>query len=196
VEYPLKLLAGYRGRFLQCGACQSCDAPTESARDEGPWQLVCCWTHLRRRFAKRFENAGSPIAGEMLRRIALLYPIEKTVRGKQAALRLAARREHPAPIIAARKPWPEAQLARIPQQSRLAEDIRHTLAHWPGLIRFLHDGSLELDTNPVENRIRPIALTRKTARFAGNQIGAENRAMRASPVATCKMSGVNPLCRA
>jgi hypothetical protein len=124
----------------------------------------------------------------MLRRIALLYPIEKTVRGKQAALRLAARREHPAPIIAARKPWPEAQLARIPQQSRLAEDIRHTLAHWPGLIRFLHDGSLELDTNPVENRIGPIALTRKMrssqARRSAPRTGP--CAPRRSPHARCR----------
>ncbi|AMY72159.1 insertion sequence transposase protein (plasmid) [Frigidibacter mobilis] len=98
-----------------------------------------------------------------------------------------------APIIAALKPWLEAQLSRIPQKSQLAEDIRYTLAHWPGLIRFLDDGTLELDTNPVENQIRPIALTRKNALFAGNEVGAENWAMLASLVATCKMSGVNPI---
>ena len=74
-----------------------------------------------------------------------------------------------------------------------AEDIRYTLAHWPGLIRFLDDGTLELDTNPVENQIRPIALTRKNALFAGNEVGAENWAMLASLVATCKMAGVNPV---
>ncbi|AMY72239.1 insertion sequence transposase protein (plasmid) [Frigidibacter mobilis] len=134
-----------------------------------------------------------PIAEEMLRQIALLYQIEKTVRGQDAAVRLAARRENAAPIIAALKPWLEAQLSRIPQKSQLAEDIRYTLAHWPGLIRFLDDGTLELDTNPVENQIRPIALTRKNALFAGNEVGAENWAMLASLVATCKMSGVNPI---
>jgi hypothetical protein len=149
--------------------------------------------HVRRRFVKRFESDGSPIAEEMLRQIALLYQIEKSVRGKEAAVRLAARREHSAPIIAALKPWLEAQLSRIPQKSQLAEDIRYTLAHWPGLIRFLDDGMLELDTNPVENQIRPIALTRKNALFAGNEIGAENWAMLASLVATCKMSDVNPV---
>ena len=46
---------------------------------------------------------------------------------------------------------------------------------------------LELDTNPVENQIRPIALTSKHALFAGNEIGAENWAMLASLIATCKM---------
>jgi hypothetical protein len=67
----------------------------------------------------------------MLRQIALLYQIEKTVRGKDAEVRLVARREHSAPIIAALKPWLEDQLSRIPQKSQLAEDIRYTLAHWP-----------------------------------------------------------------
>ena len=41
--------------------------------------------------------------------------------------------------------------------------------------------------------IRPIALTRKNALFAGNEVGAENWAMLASLVATCKMAGVNPV---
>ena len=192
-EHPLKFLGGYRGRFLQCDAYQSYNAMTGMERDAGPWQLVYCWTHVRRRFVKRFENEGSPIAEEMLRQIALLYQVEKTVRGKDPALRLAARRDHSAPVIAALKPWLEAKLSRIAQKSQLAEDIRYTLAHWPGLIRFLEDGTLELDTNPVENQIRPIALTRKNALFAGNETGAENWAMLASLVATCKMSSVNPV---
>ncbi|TGN68718.1 IS66 family transposase [Paracoccus liaowanqingii] len=192
-EHPLRFLAGYRGRFLQCDAYQSYNALTEVARDSGPWQLVYCWTHVRRRFVKRFEGEGSPIAEEMLRQIALLYQIEKTVRGQAPADRLAVRSAQAAPIIAALKPWLETQLSRIPQKSMLAEDIRYTLGHWPGLIRFLDDGTLELDTNPVENQIRPIALTRKNALFAGNEVGAENWAMLASLVATCKMAGVNPV---
>ena len=166
---------------------------TGMERDAGPWQRVCCQTHVRHRFVKRFENEGSPIAEEMLRQIALLYQVEKAVRGKDPALRLAARRDCSAPVIAALKPWLEAKLSRIPQKSQLAEDIRYTLAHWSGLIRFLQDGTLELDTNPVENQIRPIALTRKNALFAGNETGAKNWAMLASLVATCKMSSVNPV---
>ena len=69
-EHPLKFLAGSRGRFLQCDACQSYDALTEIERDTGPWQLAYCRTHVRRRFVKRFENDRCPIAEEMLRQIA------------------------------------------------------------------------------------------------------------------------------
>jgi len=46
----------------------------------------------------------------------------------------------------------------ISSGSTLAEDIRYALNHWPGLTRFLDDGRLELDTNPVENAILSTAL--------------------------------------
>jgi hypothetical protein len=81
----------------------------------------------------------------------------------------------------------------ISSGSSLAEDIRYALNHWQGLTRFLEDGRLELDTNPVENAIRPICLTRKNALFAGHEIGAENWALLASIVATCKLNDVNPV---
>ena len=192
-EHPLKFLAGYEGTYLQCDGYAAYNAMAGIDRSNRSWQLVHCWTHVRRRFVKRFENDKSPIAEEMLRRVAALYQVEEGVRGKPPGLRLAARREHTAPIVTALKPWLEAQLSRISGKSRLAEDIRYTLSLWPGLIRFLDDGRLELDTNPVENQIRPIALTRKNALFAGNETGAENWAMLASLVATCKMSSVNPV---
>lgn len=38
-----------------------------------------------------------------------------------------------------------------------------------------------------------MALTRKNALFAGHEVGAENWALLASLVATCKMSDVNPV---
>jgi hypothetical protein len=59
--------------------------------------------------------------------------------------------------------------------------------------RFLEDGRLELDTNPVENQIRKIALTRKNALFAGHEVGAENWALLASLIANCKMGNVDPV---
>ena len=68
-----------------------------------------------------------------------------------------------------------------PISAACAEDIRYTLGLWPGLIRFLEDGTLEPDTNPIENEIRPVALTKKNALFAGNKIGAENVTIRRGP---------------
>lgn len=191
--YAEAFLQGYRGRFLQCDGYEGYDRLTRIQRAEGPWTLVHCWSHLRRRFVKLVRNQKSPIAEAAVWQIATLYAVEATVRGMPSEVRLAARREHSAPIAAALKTWFEKQLSMIPSGSQLATDIRYALAHWTGLTRFLEDGRLELDTNPVENAIRPIALTRKNALFAGHEVGAENWALLASIVATCKLSDVNPV---
>lgn len=81
----------------------------------------------------------------------------------------------------------------ISSGSTFATDIRYALGHWDGLTRFREDGRLELDTNPVENAIRPVALTRKNALFVGHEDGAENWALLASILATCKLAEVNPV---
>lgn len=81
------------------------------------------------------------------------------VRGASPDIRLAARKEHSLPIVKTLKPLFEKQLSMISSGSTLAEDIRYALYHWQGLTRFLEDGRLELDTNPVENAIRPVCLT-------------------------------------
>ena len=57
---------------------------------------------------------------------------------------------------------------------------------------FLEDGRVELDTNTVERAIRPIALGRKNALFAGSDGGARHWAIVASLVATAKLNGVEP----
>lgn len=191
--YAEKFLEGFRGRFLQCDGYEGYDRLTRVQRPEGPWTLVHCWSHLRRRFVKLVRNTKSPIAEAALRQIAALYAVEATVRGERPADRLAARKRHSAPIVEALKPWFEKQLSLISSSSTLAGDIRYALSHWTGLTRFLEDGRLELDTNPVENAIRPVALTRKNALFAGHEVGAENWALLASIVATCKLNGVNPV---
>jgi transposase len=89
--------------------------------------------------------------------------------------------------------WLSVQLERVSGRSNLAEAIRYALRHWRGLVLFLEDGRLELDTNTVERAIRPIALGRKNALFAGSDGGAHHWAMVASLVATAKLNGVEPL---
>lgn len=63
--------------------------------------------------------------------------------------------------------WLEEQLGKLPRNSETAEAIRYGLSHCDGLSRFLADGRIEIDTTTVERSIRPIALNRKNAPFAG-----------------------------
>ncbi len=77
-------------------------------------------------------------------------------------------------LIADLEPWLREKLGLISQKSKLAEAIRYALARWEGLTRFLDDGRIEIDPNTVERSIRPIALSRKNALFAGSDGGGED----------------------
>jgi hypothetical protein len=75
----------------------------------------------------------------------------------------------------------------------LAEAIRYALARWPALTRFLDDGRIELDNNPVEPVIRPVALGRKNHLFAGSDGGGVRWATVCSLITTAKLNNVEPL---
>jgi len=97
-----------------------------------------------------------------------------------------------APRVQALEPWLRAKLEMISQKSKLADAIRYALTRWDGLTRFLDDGRIEIDSNVVERSIRPIALNRKNALFAGSDGGAEHWAVLASLIETCKLNQVDP----
>jgi hypothetical protein len=71
--------------------------------------------------------------------------------------------------------------------------IRYALSRLDGLTRFIDDGRIELDNSTVERSIRPIALNRKNALFAGSDGGAEHWATIASLIETCKLNDVDAL---
>ncbi|MYF88775.1 MAG: IS66 family transposase [Boseongicola sp. SB0676_bin_33] len=77
-------------------------------------------------------------------------------------------------------------------RSRLGEKLAYFANHWDGLLVFLHDGRVEMDTNFVENRIRPLKLTKKNGLFAGHDEGTVSWARAATLIETCKMNGVEP----
>jgi transposase len=189
--HGLKLLESYRG-IVQCDGYAAYKTIADDARIGDAITLAFCWVHLRRQFFDIAKGGSAPIASEALERIAALYAIEKTIRGKSADERRAVRQEKSKPLVLALKIWLEQQLARVSTKSVIAEVIRYGLNHWDGLVRFLDDGRIELDTNIVERSIRPIVLNRKNALFAGHDQGAENWAAIASLVETCKLYGVDP----
>ena len=189
--HALKLLETYRG-IVQCDGYAAYKNIADDARAGDAITLAFCWAHLRRKFFDIAKGGSAPIASEALERIAALYAIEKTIRGRSADVRRAVRQEKSKPLVLALKIWLDEQLARVSAKSVIAEAIRYGLNHWDGLTRFLEDGRIELDTNIVERGMRPIALNRKNALFAGHDQGAENWAAIASLVETCKLHGVDP----
>ena len=128
-------------------------------------------------------------AAEAIRRIAELYAVEAEIRGLAAEQRHPGRQQKSRPIV---KSWLEEQLRRIPGRGSLAEAIRYMLSRWQSLTLFLDDGRVELDTNTIERAIRPIALGRKNALFAGSDGGARSWAIIASLIQTAKLNQVEP----
>ena len=151
--HGLKLLDNYAG-VVQCDGYAAYKTIAAKAPD-GRITLAFCWSHLRRRF---FDHAKgeAPIAREALEKIAALYAIERTIRGASADERRRVRQEKSKPLVMAFRPWLEHQLARVSGKSGIADELRYGLNHWEGLVRFLDDGRIELDTNIVERGIRPI----------------------------------------
>jgi transposase len=185
-EYLEKLLANYRG-IVQCdGYAPYKKLPADRIT------VAFCWSHLRREFFKIAERGDAPIASEAVARIAQIYAIEKELRGASADARRAARQARSRHLLAALKIFFEHQLARLAGGSDTAKIIRYGLRHWDGLTHFLDDGRIELDTNIVERSMRPQALTRKNALFAGHDDGAENWAILASLMETAKLNGIEP----
>ena len=186
------ILKGFAAGTLMVDGHPVYDVLADPKKTERPWQTAYCWTHWRRRFVKFAQDTPSPICDEMIARIAGLYAIEKTIRGKDPDTRKAVRQKLTKPIADALQPWLEARLQEVSSASELARHIRYGLKRWDGLTRFPSDGRLEMDTNGVENAIRPVPLTRKNALFAGSDDGAKTWARIASLIGTCKLNGVNP----
>jgi transposase len=190
-EHATRHLDGFRGT-LQVDGYAGYRKLTDPRRPGGPVTLAFCWAHCRRKFYEIAEAGHAPIAEEALKRIAAIYAIEAELRGQPPEARRAGRQARTKPIVDALRPWLEAQLARLSGKSRLAEAIRYTLKLWKGLVLFLEDGHIEPDTNPVERAIRPIALNRRNALFAGSDRGGEHWAIIASLLGTCRLNEVNP----
>ena len=87
----------------------------------------------------------------------------------------------------------EDHLPRVSGASDLAQAMRYALRHWSGLLVFLDDGRVEMDTNVVERAIRPIPMTRKAALFAGSDGGARHWAIAMTLIQTAKLNGVEPM---
>jgi transposase len=186
-ERPITHLAGFKG-ILQVDGYGGYRVLAE----RGDVQLAFCWAHVRRRFYELAAAGPAPIASEALEHIAGLYAVESEIRGRTANERRAVRQEKSRPIVDELEPWLRAKLALISQKTKLAEAIRYALSRWEGLTRFIDDGRIEIDSNVVERSIRPIALNRKNALFAGSDGGGEHWAVIASLIETCKLIGVEP----
>jgi transposase len=128
-----------------------------------------CWSHARRKFfeladiaanARRGRNAPaiSPMALEAVKRIDVIFDIERDINGLSAAERLRVRRETVAPLVAALETWLRAERAKLSRHAAIAKAIDYMLTRWPAFTRFLEDGRICLTNNAAERALRSLAI--------------------------------------
>ena len=154
------LLGNYRG-ILQSDGYEA--YPSYAGTHEGV-EWVGCWAHARRKF---FEAAAERprTARSILRLIGRLYRHEAEwdeakVDGRRAALR----QEHFARPLYWLGRITRLLRARVLPQSGLGKACDYLLNHWEPLTAHLRHSQTRLDTNTVENAIRPSALGKNYAK--------------------------------
>jgi len=128
----------------------------------------------------------------VLARIAALYEIEKAIKGKSPAERRAIRQARAGPLVEQLKKCLQSTLGTVSKKMPLAKAIHYALTRWDALQVYIDDGAIEIDNNPIEREIRPIALGRKNYLFAGSDASGERAARLYSLLNTAKLNGLDP----
>lgn len=160
--------------------------------EKGRVNEVACMAHVRRKFVDIFKASGLEIAEEAIKRIALLYAVEKAARGKSPEERALIRQEKAKPVFDELEIWLQAQLPLIPGKSDIAKAIRYTLTRMSKMRDYLDNGILELDNNTAERSMRCVALGRKNYLFVGSEGGGKAAAIAYTLIETAKLNGVDP----
>jgi transposase len=204
-EHPEAHLAGYAG-ILQADAYSGYKRLYEADRTPGAILEAACWGHARRPFfaladlattaRRRAQGEASapisPLALDMVRRIDGLFEIERSINGKSAEERRAARQLLSAPLVADLEVWMREQRAKLSRSNDIAKAMDYMLKRWPSFTRFLDDGRICLSNNAAERALRGIALGRKSWLFAGSDRGGQRAAAMYSLIVTCKLNDVDP----
>lgn len=157
--------------------------------------LVNCNAHARRKFEPIAQGTkGKGIAKEAMRLFKELYKIEREAKDKQMIpeQRFQLRQEKSKPLMNKFKTWLDSVYPTVLPQSALGKAINYCLNLWPGLIRFLNDGRLEIDNNLTEQSIKPFVIARKNFLFCASVDGAKALCMHFSLVQTAKKHGLDP----
>ena len=179
-DVPKRLLAGFTGALHTDG--YSGYAPV--VREQGLVHLAC-WAHARRAFVDVLKSLGlnakklpaNPPAKARralyaLQQIRTLYAIESRIRDKPPDYRHLARQAESVPVLDKLRAWLDDTIETIPPSTPLGKAMGYLHNQWKGLVRFCDDGRYGIDTNPIENAIRPFCVGRRNWLFADTVAGA------------------------
>ena len=189
-EGPQGILKNYKG-YLQTDGYEAYDN-----LDKGPDIIhLHCMAHSRRYFIDALPT-DKQRAGYVLEQMQQLYAVERSCREKQLSFeeRKEVRQKQSVPIVEKLEKWMKEQYAdkTVLPKSPIGKALAYSIKRWDKLCRYTLDGMLEIDNNPVENSIRPVALGRKNFLFCGSHDAAQRTAIIYSLLGSCKMHGIDP----
>ena len=150
-----------------------------------------CWAHARRYFTDEWEFKKTPNAAIIIGLIGELYAVEGRIRGRAPPIRVAARRAQSKPILKRIHMALHEFRSQHLQKGGMGRAIEYVLRRWEALTRFVDNGFIDLDTNPVERMFKPTILARKNVMFIGSDEGADAWAIHSSLAETCRLNNIN-----
>ena len=187
-EGPIEILKDFKG-YLQTDGY----AVYDFFKEKEDVAVLHCMAHARRKFFEAKDN-DKDTAEHALDKIRLLYDIERKAKEQQldAGEILELRQREAVPLLESLGIWmKEAYIKSLPK-SAIGKALGYSIQRWPELMLYATDGKLNIDNNPVENSIRPVAIGRKNYLFAGSHEAAARSAMLYSLMGTCKLHSINP----
>lgn len=184
------LIAGSAIRYLQTDGYTGYNALFDDCAGNDRLVSVRCMAHARRKFRDLPDTGRKDLRFRVLDRLKKIYAVEAEIRGEPAPVREAVRQARSLPVLLAMRS--DLQDCVEVAQGVTANAIRYMLNGFEALTRFVFDGRLEIDSNGIERCIRPVALTKKNALFAGSHEAASVWAVYYTLFETARLNGVNP----
>jgi transposase len=121
--------------------------------------LMHCMAHARRKFVEaQLNDAGR--AEHALSQFQLLYAIERRAADQQLTHEqiLKLRQQEAVPILEALGKWMQQTYIEVLPKSAIGKALAYSIERWKQLMIYTTDGKLNIDNNPMENAIRPVAI--------------------------------------
>ena len=190
-KVPLEFLQGYEGVLQTDGY----DGYHEVGRQPGIVHAGSM-AHARRKFVDAAAVAkGTGLADYALNEFfGPLYAIEAEARRLEMSsdARRDLRASHAKPILDAFRSWLDQRSLETPPSLALGKAIGYAIKEWSTLIRYADDGRIEIDTNLIENAIRPYCVGRRAWLFHDSPEGAKAGAALYSIVESAKANSLEP----
>lgn len=187
---PRQRLRGFRGT-MQTDGYELYDA----LRKEQPSRLqrIGCTSHARRKFYKALLESCSE-ALWFIGQMRQLYQLERQLKDCRPEERRKGRLQKAPVIWLAMKRRAEAIRAdpRVLPKSTLGNAVRYLLNEYTALVGYLRDGRFEIDSNLVENDVRPSAVGKRRWLFIGHPDAGWRSAVIYTLIQSCRRYQINP----